>query len=127
MWYSVNIDKPGSPAVTGSPQPAIHSGYDYETALKEAQDLGFAEADPTADVEGHDVRAKICLLSKLAFGTTLTNIETRGKLFHFLPGWRLQFHFPFVINVHMYKHIYFHINIYIYIYIYTHIRDREIR
>ena len=32
------------------------------------QDLGFAEADPTADVEGHDVQAKIAILSKLAFG-----------------------------------------------------------
>ena len=34
----------------------------------EAQALGFAEADPTADVEGHDVQAKIALLAKLAFG-----------------------------------------------------------
>ena len=36
--------------------------------IKEAQALGFAEADPTADVEGHDVQAKIALLAKLAFG-----------------------------------------------------------
>ena len=36
--------------------------------LKEAQDLGFAEADPTADVDGLDVRAKIALLTKLAIG-----------------------------------------------------------
>ena len=34
-------------------------------ALKEAQELGFAEADPTADVEGHDVQAKIALLAKV--------------------------------------------------------------
>ena len=34
----------------------------------EAQALGFAEADPTADVEGHDVQAKICILAKLAYG-----------------------------------------------------------
>ena len=34
----------------------------------EAQALGFAEADPTADVEGHDVQAKICILTKLAYG-----------------------------------------------------------
>ena len=40
-------------------------------ALKGAQDLGFAEADPTADVEGHDVQAKIALLAKLAFGKTV--------------------------------------------------------
>ena len=48
---------------------------DYDAALKEAQDLGYAEADPTADVEGHDVRAKICLLAKLAFGKSIENIE----------------------------------------------------
>jgi homoserine dehydrogenase len=46
-------------------------GWDYGVALKEAQRLGFAEADPTADVEGHDVQAKIALLAKLAFGKTV--------------------------------------------------------
>jgi homoserine dehydrogenase len=50
-------------------------GAAYDAVLKEAQDLGYAEADPTADVEGHDVRAKIALLAKLAFGTTLTPQE----------------------------------------------------
>ncbi|CAM9516860.1 unnamed protein product [Pylaiella littoralis] len=47
-------------------------GADYGAVLKEAQDLGFAEADPTADVEGHDVQAKIALLAKLAFGQDVT-------------------------------------------------------
>jgi homoserine dehydrogenase len=46
-------------------------GAGYEQALIEAQSLGFAEADPTADVEGHDVQAKIALLTKLAFGKTV--------------------------------------------------------
>jgi homoserine dehydrogenase len=46
-------------------------GSDYSAVLKEAQDLGFAEADPTADVEGHDVQAKISILTKLAFGKTV--------------------------------------------------------
>ena len=41
---------------------------EYDAVLKEAQDLGFAEADPTADVDGLDVRAKIALLTKLAIG-----------------------------------------------------------
>jgi homoserine dehydrogenase len=50
-------------------------GADYDEVLKEAQDLGYAEADPTADVEGHDVRAKIAILAKLAFGTTV-EVET---------------------------------------------------
>jgi len=44
----------------------------YADILKQAQDLGYAEADPTADVEGHDVRAKIAILAKLAFGTTVS-------------------------------------------------------
>ena len=46
----------------------IHEGATYEEALAEAQALGFAEADPTADVGGADAAAKIRLLSLLGFG-----------------------------------------------------------
>jgi homoserine dehydrogenase len=46
-------------------------GSDYATALKEAQALGYAEADPSADVEGYDAAAKVQILSSLAFGTEL--------------------------------------------------------
>ena len=46
-------------------------GVDYTEVLKEVQDLGYAKADPSADVEDHDVRAKICILAKLAFGVTV--------------------------------------------------------
>jgi hypothetical protein len=46
-------------------------GLDYADVLKEAQDLGFAEADPTADVGGFDVQAKLCIMCKLAFGATI--------------------------------------------------------
>jgi homoserine dehydrogenase len=46
-------------------------GIDYGTALAEAQDLGYAEADPTADVEAFDAAAKVQILSSLAFGTEL--------------------------------------------------------
>lgn len=55
-------------------------GADYGDVLKEAQRLGFAEADPTADVEGHDVQAKIALLAKLAFGKSIEvpSIPTTG-------------------------------------------------
>ena len=49
----------------------MENGADYQAVLKEAQELGYAEADPTADVEGHDVRAKLALMAKLAFGTTV--------------------------------------------------------
>ena len=47
-------------------------GWDYETALAEAQRLGYAEADPTADVEGHDAAAKIAILASLAFHTRVS-------------------------------------------------------
>jgi len=41
---------------------------DYKDALRKAQDLGFAEADPSSDVEGKDARNKLAILSTLAFG-----------------------------------------------------------
>jgi homoserine dehydrogenase len=57
-----------------------NEGADYATVLKEAQDLGFAEADPSADVDGFDVRAKIGLLARLAYGTYVEceSIPTTG-------------------------------------------------
>lgn len=45
-----------------------NEGQSFEVALKKAQELGFAEADPTSDVEGYDAMYKIAILSKLAFG-----------------------------------------------------------
>ena len=47
------------------------TGKDYATALREAQELGYAEADPTADVEGYDARRKIVLSTNLAFGVSI--------------------------------------------------------
>jgi homoserine dehydrogenase len=49
----------------------MEEGADYDAVLREAQELGFAEADPSADVEGYDVRAKIAILAKLAFGVSV--------------------------------------------------------
>ena len=46
----------------------IRAGLSFEQALKEAQDKGYAEKDPTADVDGHDACRKICILAALAFG-----------------------------------------------------------
>ena len=46
----------------------IKEQMDFDTALKMAQDLGYAEKDPTADVEGHDACRKICILASLAYG-----------------------------------------------------------
>ena len=47
-------------------------GSDYAEVLAEAQELGFAEADPTADVAGHDAAAKAAILAELAFHTNVT-------------------------------------------------------
>jgi homoserine dehydrogenase len=51
---------------------AMASGRDYHDVLAEAQAQGYAEADPTADVEGYDAVAKALILSALAFGHTVT-------------------------------------------------------
>ena len=47
-------------------------GLPFDVVLKEAQALGYAEADPTADVEGHDAAAKAAILAGLAFHTRVT-------------------------------------------------------
>ncbi len=47
-------------------------GCDYPQALQEAQQLGYAEADPSADVEGMDAARKIAILSSIAFNSRVT-------------------------------------------------------
>ena len=58
----------------------ITEGADFNTVLKEAQEKGYAEADPTADVEGQDACRKIAILSSLASGKFLNfeNVYTEG-------------------------------------------------
>ncbi len=46
---------------------------DFETALKQAQELGYAERNPAADVEGMDTCRKISILASLAYGKTVSN------------------------------------------------------
>lgn len=46
----------------------IEEGMTFEAALKLAQDNGYAEKDPTADIEGFDACRKVCILASLAFG-----------------------------------------------------------
>lgn len=55
-------------------------GLDFDTVLKEAQDLGYAERNPEADIEGHDACRKIAILSSLAFGRHVdyVDIHTEG-------------------------------------------------
>jgi len=56
------------------------SGANFESVLAEAQQLGYAEADPSADVDGLDARSKLALLAALAYGERLTpaDIYTEG-------------------------------------------------
>lgn len=55
-------------------------GLPFEDVLKDAQDLGFAEADPTSDVEGLDAARKMALLANLAFKmeVKLDDVEVKG-------------------------------------------------
>ncbi len=55
-------------------------GQDFSEALKKAQEMGYAEADPTADIEGHDACRKITILADLAFGYNMdpAAISTQG-------------------------------------------------
>ena len=55
-------------------------GASFEDVLKEAQDQGYAEADPSADVDGFDARSKLAILSALAFGERIVpdDIFTEG-------------------------------------------------
>jgi homoserine dehydrogenase len=49
----------------------MEKGMDYNDVLKKAQDLGYAEADPTGDVEGHDARGKVTILANVVMGASL--------------------------------------------------------
>lgn len=53
---------------------------DFAVALKEAQDKGYAEADPAADIDGHDTANKLAILAALAFGSEpdLKNVHVEG-------------------------------------------------
>ncbi|PSM59107.1 homoserine dehydrogenase [Clostridium diolis] len=46
-------------------------GADFDDVLKEAQEKGYAEADPTSDIEGYDAQYKLAILASLAFGSKI--------------------------------------------------------
>jgi homoserine dehydrogenase len=58
----------------------MEKGMDYNAVLKVAQDLGYAEADPTGDVEGFDARGKVCILANVVMDSPLrlAQIECKG-------------------------------------------------
>jgi homoserine dehydrogenase len=55
------------------------TGAGFEEALEEAQELGYAEADPTADVEGFDAAAKAAILASLAFHSRVTAADVHRE------------------------------------------------
>jgi homoserine dehydrogenase len=58
----------------------IQNGMSFDDALKDAQEKGFAEASPAADIEGIDACRKICILASLAFGRHIypDSVPTEG-------------------------------------------------
>jgi homoserine dehydrogenase len=56
-----------------------NEGITYDSALKEAQEKGFAETDPTLDVEGFDAKFKLCIITGHAYGLFLDPVE----VFHY--------------------------------------------
>jgi len=58
----------------------MESGSTYDLALAQAQELGYAEADPSGDVEGHDAAGKVVILSNLIFGSSFlpSDVDCQG-------------------------------------------------
>lgn len=54
-------------------------GWTFGDALAEAQRLGYAESDPTADVEGHDAAAKAAIIASIAFGAHVTQSDVHRE------------------------------------------------
>lgn len=75
-WVAGIINGTGNYILTEMKQP----GADFATVLKTAQELGYAEADPTFDVEGIDAAHKLTILASIAFGIELqfNKVYTEG-------------------------------------------------
>lgn len=62
-------------------------GVSFADAIKKAQDAGFAEPDPSADIDGHDAAAKACLIAREAFGHPIfPNQVKRMGISHLTPN-----------------------------------------
>src|SRR6266480_2651039 len=55
------------------------AGISFEAALQEAQKLGFAEADPSEDVEGHDARAKLTILARTGLRVSVDPLDIQAR------------------------------------------------
>src|SRR6266566_2598190 len=71
--------KGGKPVVTANKALLAENGAGFAESLEEAQALGYAEADPTADVEGFDAAAKAAILASLAFHTPVTAADVHRE------------------------------------------------
>jgi len=70
----------------------VHNeGLDYDTALKQAQDLGFAETDPTMDVGGYDAKHKLIIAVAHAYGVIVTPEEVLNIGIQNLSPYELQY------------------------------------
>ncbi len=79
----------------------IDDGMQFADALKLAQDLGFAERDPSADIHGHDACRKICILASLAYGRHIypDSVHTEGITGITLSDVKLAKGFGYVIKL----------------------------
>ena len=79
----------------------IEDGMQFADALKLAQDLGFAERNPAADIEGHDACRKLCILASLAYGRHVypDSVHTEGITDITLNDVKLAKEFGYVIKL----------------------------
>ena len=79
----------------------IMENMDFDTALRLAQEKGYAEKDPTADIEGHDACRKICILATLAFGRHVypEQVDTGGISELTLSDVEIADHFGYAIKL----------------------------
>jgi homoserine dehydrogenase len=69
----------------------LAEGWSLEQALERARELGFAEADPSTDVDGHDAADKLCILAREAFGVSLSPDRIpKHSLLDLVPGAALE-------------------------------------
>ncbi|QCJ01022.1 hypothetical protein CFBP5473_23985 (plasmid) [Agrobacterium larrymoorei] len=64
----------------------METGCDFLEALHQAQELGYAEADPTADIEGHDVRLKATILANELLGGNVNQMTSPAEAFRYFGG-----------------------------------------
>jgi len=65
----------------------LAQGIEFAVAIRKAQELGFAEPDPSADIDGHDAAAKACLIAREAFGHPIfPNQVKRMGISHLTPN-----------------------------------------